>query len=75
MNMHSSVNREIRLNRRQAAEYLGVSVPTLARWASKGRGPSYVLLGGKALYRIPELDAYIDSCRRDHKKSDVNSPL
>ena len=31
MSVHSMVNREVRLNRRQAAEYLGVSVPTLAR--------------------------------------------
>jgi excisionase family DNA binding protein len=50
--------------RAEAAKYLGVSVPTLARWASTGNGPAYYVIGGKARYRVPDLDAYLESCRR-----------
>jgi|SRR5579862_2649966 len=50
--------------RAEAAGYLGVSVPTLARWASSGTGPVYYVIGGKARYRLADLDAYLESCRR-----------
>lgn len=62
--MNEIPQRERRLTRKQAAEYLGVSVPTLARWASKGSGPSYYVIGGQARYRIPDLDNYVEACRK-----------
>ncbi len=54
----------IRLTRKQAAEFLGVSVPTLARWASRGFGPQYFVLGGKARYEVEALTAFIEAAKQ-----------
>ena len=51
--------REYHLTRAEASKYLGVSIPTMARWASKGVGPDYYLIGGKARYRIADLETWI----------------
>lgn len=50
-----------KLTRPQAAEYLGVSVPTLCTWASIGRGPRFFKAGTKVWYLVRELDAWIES--------------
>jgi excisionase family DNA binding protein len=55
------------LNRRQAAERLGVTVNTLARWAQQGRGPAYSLTGnrkGRALYSAATIAEWLESRRR-----------
>ncbi len=49
--------------RKQAAEFLGVSVPSLARWASLGNGPAYYKLGRHARYRRDDLNAFMASRR------------
>jgi excisionase family DNA binding protein len=64
--MNEIQQRETRLTRKQAAAYLGVSVPTMARWASKGIGPIYYVMGGKARYLVPDLDSYIVACKKAH---------
>lgn len=51
------------LTRIQAAEYLNVSVGTLARWASDRTGPAFVKLSqGKGGVRYPTdvLDAFVE---------------
>jgi excisionase family DNA binding protein len=50
-------------SRREAAKYLGVSVSTLARWASMKHGPSYYLVGAKARYRYSDLDNFVETKR------------
>jgi excisionase family DNA binding protein len=55
------------LNRRQAAERLGVTATTLARWAQQGRGPAYSLTGnrkGRALYSAATIAEWLESRRR-----------
>jgi len=50
-------------NRREAAQYLGVSYSSLAAWAStKGGGPAYCKLngGGRVVYRKADLDAWLE---------------
>lgn len=47
--------------RPQVAEYTQVSVPTLARWASEGKGPKTVKLGGALRYRRQDVLDWIDS--------------
>ena len=37
-----------RMDRKNAARYLGCSPKTLADWAMRAQGPEYVLLGGRA---------------------------
>lgn len=50
-----------RLNRRQAAEYLGVTFGTLTKWASVTGCPviPYHMIGGKAVYFQDDLDKVI----------------
>lgn len=43
----------------EAAQYLRLSVPTLARLRASNSRPYYVKLGRRVLYRKIELDAYI----------------
>jgi hypothetical protein len=48
-----------RMNRKNAALYLGCSPKTLADWATKGTGPGYVLVGGRVFYFRSDLDGWI----------------
>lgn len=43
----------------EAAEYVGVSVPTLNRWRVQGDGPPYVKIGSRVRYRRADLDAWL----------------
>jgi hypothetical protein len=55
------------LTRRQAAERLGVTTTTLARWAMQGRGPSYSRTGGikgRTLYTSATIAEWLESRRR-----------
>ncbi|MFS1864671.1 helix-turn-helix domain-containing protein [Vibrio breoganii] len=50
------------LNRKQAADYLGLSEGTLAVWASTGRYKlPFVKVGRKVFYRQSDLDVFIES--------------
>ena len=51
-----------RMTRRDAALYLGLSPKTLAIWASQGRGPRRIRVGGRVFYFRDDLDAFV---RRD----------
>lgn len=51
-------NRCLRSN--DAAHVLGVAPGTLANWRGCGRGPRYVRLGRRVVYRIEDLEAYLD---------------
>lgn len=51
---------------RQAADFLGVSVATLSKWRHLKIGPSYHVLGARAVrYARPDLEAFRDRGRRD----------
>ncbi|MFI7189932.1 helix-turn-helix transcriptional regulator [Nocardia nova] len=51
------------LTRAEAGEYMGVHPRTLANWAAKGRGPRYSKPSGNScMYRIDDLDAYLEAC-------------
>jgi hypothetical protein len=51
-----------RLNRRDAAAYLGVAASTLAVWSSTNRyNLPYVKMGRLVQYRIADLDNFIAS--------------
>ena len=53
-----------RFRARKAAEYLGVSDSTLAKWRMRGDPPGYRKLGRVVVYDQAELDAWLESCRR-----------
>lgn len=53
-----------RLSRREAAEYLGLQVSTLAADVTTKRlGVPYVKLGSRVFYRRSELDQFIENCK------------
>lgn len=52
-----------RHTRKEAAQYLGASVATLATWATRGGGPAYIKVGRKVLYLQSDLDAWLNSRR------------
>jgi excisionase family DNA binding protein len=53
-----------RFRARKAAEYLGVSASTLAKWRMRGDPPGYRKLGRVVVYDQADLDAWLESCRR-----------
>lgn len=49
-----------------AAEYLGLSPQTLEKWRCwTSDGPAYYKIGWLVRYRQEDLDAWLQSCRRD----------
>ncbi|MEO4042141.1 helix-turn-helix domain-containing protein [Hoeflea sp. CAU 1731] len=48
---------------RQAADYLGLSVSTLAKMRVYGRGPPFVKLGRRVGYTDPDLDEWLAANR------------
>jgi hypothetical protein len=45
----------------EAAAVLGVHPRTLANWRSQGRGPRYVAVGRRRVYRISDLEDYLNA--------------
>lgn len=52
-----------RLHRKQAAEFLGVSLSWLDKARISGLGPVFVTMGGRVLYDSRDLEAFIDGNR------------
>ena len=48
-----------RMNREDAAKYIGIKPKTLAMWAVKGRGPRAIKVGGRNFYFQADLDRFI----------------
>ena len=48
-----------RMDRENAAKYLGRKPKTLAMWQLEGRGPKSVLIGGRRFYYQQVLDRFI----------------
>lgn len=49
-----------RLDRANAASFLGKTPKTLAEWQRIGIGPQSFLVGGRRFYRLDDLQAYAD---------------
>ena len=47
-----------------AAQRLGVSEASLARWRCDGSGPPFVKIGGKVGYLDEDLDSFLEGARR-----------
>ncbi len=50
-----------RMNRTEAAQYLGLSPKTLAMWVSQSKGPKFHRVGGRVFYFKHDLDAFIQA--------------
>ena len=53
-----------RMDRENAARYLGYRPKTLAMWALEKKGPRSVKVGGRVFYFREDLDAFVQSGRR-----------
>ncbi|CAN0560176.1 unnamed protein product [Laminaria digitata] len=47
------------LSASQASRYLDLSISTLAKWRHYGTGPRYSKLGRRVVYRVDELDSWV----------------
>lgn len=52
------------LDPRQAAEMIGVSPASLARWRVQGDGPPYLKLGGSVRYRLSSVEQWLTASER-----------
>ncbi len=52
------------VNEIEAARILDLSPLTLRRWRWAGKGPAFIKAGGKVLYDVADLDAWLDGHRR-----------
>ena len=53
------------LQQRQLADRWGISEATLERWRSEGIGPVFLILQGRVLYRLEDVEAFeSDSLRK-----------
>lgn len=59
-------------NEQRAANYLGVSRYALQAWRFYRRGPAYLKLGRRVLYRPDDLESFVESRRIDpnHREGD-----
>jgi excisionase family DNA binding protein len=56
-----------KLNRKKAADYLGVTEGTLAVWACTGRYElPFIKVGRKVFYRQRDLDTFLESRMQTH---------
>jgi hypothetical protein len=52
------------LDATQAASQVGLSVSTLAKLRLRGGGPAYCKLGRRVIYRLDDLEAWLERNRR-----------
>jgi hypothetical protein len=50
---------------RGAAKHVGFKVGTFANWRCLGKGPRYIKAGGRVLYRLSDLDAWLTRHSKD----------
>lgn len=53
------------LDQVRLAERWRVSPRTLEQWRWLGRGPRFLKVGGRVVYRLEDVERYEDECRRD----------
>jgi len=53
------------LTKAQAADFLGVSVPTLDRWNRLGMGPVRTKIGKRVLFQLDALNAWVIAQREE----------
>jgi hypothetical protein len=56
---------EVSLNEKQAADYLGLKVQTMRNYRGTRRGPAYHKLGSRVIYRLTDLENYLQARRID----------
>lgn len=57
------INRPQWLNEKEVSEMTGSAVQTLRNHRYKRRGIPYCKVGGRVLYKLSDVENYMDSCR------------
>lgn len=57
--MRDVVIKKKALTPKQVEEAYGLDAGTLANWRTQGKGPEYVKVGGKVLYMVDKLEAWL----------------
>jgi len=52
------------LDKRDAADALGISSRSLDAWRQRGYGPRFLKVGGRIKYPPEEIDAFLQKCTR-----------
>jgi predicted DNA-binding transcriptional regulator AlpA len=63
------------LDAQRAADWTGLSTSTLAKLRLSGDGPTYVKLGRRVVYRIADLEAWIEAHRFKSTSEYVSKPF
>jgi hypothetical protein len=67
MNARSdNMNQAINLTTLETASRLRIHIVTLANWRVQGCGPSFIKLGRRVLYPLPQIEAYEKSALRSN---------
>jgi hypothetical protein len=59
------MSQAIVFNETEAARFLGLKRQTLANWRGGVKGPKYVKLGGRILYKISDLEDFVNRNTHD----------
>ncbi len=59
----------------EAARFLGLSGRTLEKHRTYGTGPRYSKLGGRVVYRIDDLQAWVDRGAKQSTSDDTGNPV
>ena len=57
----------LRMNTKQAANYLGVSASYLEKRRLDGDGPEYLKIGRRVIYEKLSLDKFSEKCKRQSR--------
>lgn len=57
------------LTRAELAAVLGVSVSTLAKWATEGRGPVHIRVGSRCLYRAGSCREWLEQMEGQKRRA------
>lgn len=61
MSEHSQSRVEPIFDTRAAAPLIGVTPGTLQVWRCQGKGPRFIKSGSRVVYRLRDINAYLDS--------------
>jgi predicted DNA-binding transcriptional regulator AlpA len=56
------------LDTKEAAAFIGIGVSTLYQWRTEKRGPRYIDLGKRIIYRESDILLWLESKTRDPEK-------
>ena len=48
-----------RMSTREAAEWLGLQPRTLEKWRARCKGPRYLKIASKVVYRLSDLESFV----------------